>query len=199
MKLDLVHDIQNSYRKVLNCMSRPGVIENIKEESEKTDIDIRFYKQTLVLMFMLLDAQVSYKIISKREKEISLLVNQLTYAKEQSADEADFIFVLEDADNEMMEEAMRAAKIGNLIDPHKSASIIFETQKIDNNRQYVLKGPGIKNESYLSIDVKVNWLIERQNKITEYPLGIDIIFVDRFSNIVCMPRTTQIQKYEGVK
>ena len=65
MNLDLVHDTQKVYRKLLRCMSRPGVIENIKIQSEKIDFDISFYKSTLVNMYVLLDGEATFSIVSK--------------------------------------------------------------------------------------------------------------------------------------
>jgi alpha-D-ribose 1-methylphosphonate 5-triphosphate synthase subunit PhnH len=192
--LDLVHDIQNSYRKVLDCMSRPGLIRNIAEQSEKVNINICFLKSVLILMYMLLDAEVSFKIISHEEEDINKLVNQLTYAKCKSLEEADFIFVMEDADESMVEEAFRGAKLGDLIDPHKSATIVVEAEEISNNKDLVLTGPGIETENYMQVKVKGDWAREREKKNIEYPLGVDTILVDRNSNIICLPRTTQIKK-----
>lgn len=192
--LNLVHDIQSSYRKVLNCMSRPGTIENIAEESEKVDGNVNFSKSILILMYMLLDAEVSLKVVSHEEESITQLFNQLTYAKEKSVEEADFIFVMRDADEAMQEEAIKAAKIGNLIDPHASATIIVEVEEISNNKELILAGPGIEKENYVQVDVKGNWIKERSKKNIEYPLGIDMILVDKNFNIICLPRTTQIKK-----
>ncbi|MDP4090421.1 MAG: phosphonate C-P lyase system protein PhnH [Bacillota bacterium] len=192
MKLDLVHDIQKSYRKVLNCMSRPGLIENIQDCSEKIDMENAFYKATLVLMVMLLDAEVSFNIVSKKQKEITEFVNRLTYAKASGLEDADYIFIMSDAEPQAIEEAYRRAKPGDLIDPHKSATIIMEAGKISNDRELMLKGPGIQEASFVRVDSKGNWMEERRNKNTEYPLGIDLVFVDNHSNIICLPRTTQI-------
>ena len=55
MELDLIHDIQSTYRKVLNSMARPGIIENIKDEADKVNVDIDCYKSTFLIMLMLLD------------------------------------------------------------------------------------------------------------------------------------------------
>jgi alpha-D-ribose 1-methylphosphonate 5-triphosphate synthase subunit PhnH len=192
--LDLVHDIQTSYRKVLNCMSRPGSIENIAYQIEKVDINIDFSKSTLIMMYMLLDAEVSFKIVSPKEEKIGKLVNQLTYGKYKRLEEADFIFIMKDADQDMVEQAFKAAKIGDLIDPHKSATIVVEAEEINSNKELVLTGPGIKTENYIQVKVKGNWLGEREKKNIEYPLGIDMILLDEESNIMCLPRTTQIKK-----
>ncbi|WP_315065629.1 phosphonate C-P lyase system protein PhnH [uncultured Clostridium sp.] len=192
--LDLVHDIQTSYRKVLNCMSRPGSIENIAYQIEKVDINIDFSKSTLIMMYMLLDAEVSFKIVSHEEEKIGKLVNQLTYGKYTSLEEADFIFIMKDADEDMVEQAFKAAKIGDLIDPHKSATIVVEVEEINNNKELMLRGPGIKKENYIQVKVKGDWLGEREKKNIEYPLGIDMILLDEESNVMCLPRTTQIKK-----
>ena len=34
VKFDYVHDVQNGYRKVLNSMARPGVVENLNERHQ---------------------------------------------------------------------------------------------------------------------------------------------------------------------
>ena len=197
MNLDLVHDIQKTYRKVLNCMSRPGLIEDIEEHSCKVDIDIDFLKPTLVMMILLLDAEVSFKIFSEKEEEITKLVNQLTYAKAKSVDEADFIFILRDAAPCDIDLSFREAKQGSLIDPHKSATIILETEEVSNKKDLQLKGPGMKEENYCGIMAEGSWVEERSEKNAEYPMGVDTIFIDSNSNIMCIPRTTDIKMCES--
>ena len=196
MKLDLIHDIQQVYRKVLNAMARPGVIEDISEASQKIDLAWGVYKGTLALMHMLLDTEVSYKMISKEEKAITQLVNQLTYAKATTTEEADYIFILEDASKDQIEEALAKAKIGSLIDPHISATVLMESPVITNEEKLLLKGPGIEKEHYLEVQISGDWVDWREKKNKEYPLGIDMIFVDSKSHIACLPRTTQILKTE---
>ncbi|MGH4118197.1 phosphonate C-P lyase system protein PhnH [Clostridium sp.] len=194
MKLDLVHDIQSSYRKTLNCMARPGIIENIKEESEKIDIDVNFYKSTMVLMLMLLDGEVSYKIITDKEEEVINVVNQMTFSNSAGTKDADFIFILRDASPEVVEGAFRNAKTGDLVNPHKSAIIIFETDGLSNEQELALIGPGIEHTNYVKIQTKASWIQERDKINVEYPIGIDFIFTDSSSNIMCLPRTTQVSK-----
>lgn len=55
VKFDYVHDVQNGYRKVLNSMARPGVVENLNEEASNIDSEIEAYKSTVFMMLMLLD------------------------------------------------------------------------------------------------------------------------------------------------
>lgn len=192
MKIDMVHDIQTAYRKLLICMSRPGSIESIEEESEKIHIDIKFFNSTLVLMFMLLDSEVSFKIVSQDEDEISKFVRQLTYSKSKNIEEADFIFILENADKDMLEEVLIDAKAGDLINPHESATVIVETNRISDEKKFILKGPGIKDENHIDLQLDETWLEKLYKKNIEFPMGIDIIFTDKNSNITCLPRTTKV-------
>lgn len=193
MVLDMVNDIQKSYRKVLNCMSRPGMIQSICEESANVNItDIFFYKSTFVMMLMLLDAEVSFKIVSKKEEEITNFIEQLTYARAANTEEADYIFVLSDAEPDNLSRSFRDAKPGILIAPHKSATIIVEAEDISNKPELELRGPGIEEANYAELKVRGSWIPERIEKNLEYPLGVDVIFTGRASNIMCLPRTTQI-------
>lgn len=192
MKLNLVHDTQKAYRKLLNCMSRPGVIESIKEQSEKVDFDISFYKGTLINMYMLLDGEVTFNIVSNNTEEITRFVNQLTYAKATKLEEADFIFILNDAAENSLADAFKNAKIGTLIDPHKSATIIVEVEKLSTDEKYLLKGPGIEDLSQVNIITECLFIEERKSKNIEYPLGVDTVFIDREAQIMCLPRTTSI-------
>jgi len=192
MKLDLVHDTQMVYRKLLKCMSRPGYIESIESQSKKIDFDISFYTGTLVNMYMLLDGEVTFNIVSKNKDIITNFVNQLTYAKATTLEEADFIFILSDAPKNSLEEAFKRAKLGTLIDPHKSATIIVEVEKLSSEKKYLLKGSGIEDLCHVNIITNGLFVEERKNKNIEYPLGVDTIFIDREDQIMCLPRTTQI-------
>lgn len=192
MELDTVHDIQKTYRKILHCMSRPGTLENIMEESEKVDIHIDFLKPTLVIMLMLLDAEVSFKVISEKEAEVSSFISQLTYAEAKPLEEADFIFVLSDAGESGVKTAFRDSKIGDLINPHKSATLVIEAPELSNSSTFMLRGPGIEHASFAGFGLGEQWIAERKKKNIEYPLGVDAIFVDRQANVLCIPRTTQM-------
>ncbi|MCO1601640.1 phosphonate C-P lyase system protein PhnH [Desulfosporosinus nitroreducens] len=194
MKLDLVHDLQEAYRKTLDSMSRPGLISNIQDQASKVALEISNFNPPapLVMVLMLFDTEVKFKVCSKREAEIAELINQLTYAKATEIENADFILVLNDADPEEFEQVINSACPGDLHDPHKAATIIIEADSVSNDRDLTLIGPGIEIESFISVRTSHNWVDLRADKNSEYPLGIDLIFTDRNANILCLPRTTQI-------
>lgn len=193
--MDLVHDIQSVYRKVLNSMARPGVIE-ILEEQKKIDIEVSCNKGTFLVMLMLLDGEVSFNIVSEKSEEITSLISQMTYSKQKNLEEADYIFVLEDASERNLAEVYKLAKIGTLVDPHKSATIIAEVDYINNDDDLELSGPGIKDKKSLSISGNNKWIKERELKNKEYPLGVDAIYIDKEYKVVSLPRTTKIKRKE---
>lgn len=196
MKLDLVHDIQGTYRKVLNSMSRPGIIESIEDEAVKVDIDVDFYNSTFLTMLMLLDREVSFNVVSDNSENISRLISQIAYAKVKPIEEADYIFVIKDSCDERLEEICTKAKIGDLVNPNKSATIIAEFDYVDNNGSLEFTGPGIKEVNKVFISGNRSFIKARETKNQEFPLGIDIICLDKNGNVLCIPRTTKISQKE---
>ena len=100
--------------------------------------------------------------------------------------------MLSDAGECGVETAFRDSKIGDLFDPHKSATIVIEAPELSCSRQFMLRGPGIEQVSFADFGMGEKWVAEREKKNIEYPLGVDPIFVDRQANVLCVPRTTQI-------
>ena len=192
MKLNQIHDIQTAYRKVLYSMSRPGVICDISDEAANVDIETGCSAAIIVLVLMLLDTEVTFKVFSKRETEMSRLISQLTYAKSASVEQADFIICLEDREGFDLETAINESKAGNLMDPQKSATLLVEAKSISNTRDLIVKGPGIESETAVSVNINEMWVENLRLKNIEYPLGADVIFIDREHRILCLPRTTQI-------
>ncbi|MGO4494900.1 phosphonate C-P lyase system protein PhnH [Paenibacillus sp. 2RAB27] len=195
--LDKVHDIQTAYRHVIDVMSRPGTIADLSEEAGKLNQTLECLAATSILAHMLLDTEVTFKVVSERESKMAHLLSQLTYAKEAELEKADFIFILLDAAPGSLLQALEAAKIGDLQDPHRSATIIIETTSLLAQEIKVrMTGPGIQAETKIEIAMNEDWLDIRTQRNSEYPLGIDLIFVDDSHHIWALPRTTQIVKEE---
>ncbi len=194
MSLDLVHDVQAAYRQTVDSMARPGLIRNIHTQAEKVELRIGCFDSTLILILLFFDTEVKFKVCSKREDEIAKMINQLTYAKAEELESADFILVLHDAQPEDLEKALRTAYPGDLLNPHKAATIIVEVDSVSNDRDLILTGPGIEHESQIKVHTPNRWVDIRSEKNSEYPMGIDLIFIDRYDNILGLPRTTQIAK-----
>ncbi|WP_289142860.1 phosphonate C-P lyase system protein PhnH [uncultured Brevibacillus sp.] len=192
MSLDTVHDIQIAYRKLLNSMARPGVISNLEEQAKKLEIEVGCNPSTMVLALMLLDTEVTFHVVSQRAAQITKLLNQLTYAKVVEVEQAQYIFVLNDAGSVELEKALEMAKTGDLNNPHESATVIVEADVVSGDSGLLLKGPGIKTGSVVHVKRSGDWIGIREQKNAEFPTGIDLVFVDPNHQLVCLPRTTQI-------
>ncbi|MCD1158727.1 MULTISPECIES: phosphonate C-P lyase system protein PhnH [Peribacillus] len=197
MNLDVVHDIQTVYRKLVTATSRPGTLVVLDREARTLDVQMECLSSTILLARTVLDPEVSFKVISKAEEAVSRMINQLTYSKPVDLPEADFIFILHDASEEQMKEALNKAKVGNLLNPHESAMLILEVPDVTKGDSMILSGPGIQDESFLSLPNVSAWLAARNEKNMEFPLGIDMYFVDQQDRLIALPRTTQIRENGG--
>lgn len=192
MKFNLVHDIQSAYRKVVKAFSYPGEIVSLKEEANKINFKMNTYPVTQVLMYMLLDTDTTFHMVSK-DKTVAHMFEQLTYSVETELQKARYIFIHEDC-NACLAETIKEAYEGTLSDPHLAATIIVECNDISKAKMYQLKGCGIKDRAFVGLDIDEQWMDSRNLKNIEFPLGVDLMFIDKNANCVALPRTTQIER-----
>ena len=195
MNFNMVHDTQIVYRKILNCLARPGTKENITTESKGINLALPLSKNLMALAFTVLDSEVSFAVAGKEQPAMEKRIQQLTYAKKASIVQADYIFLTQEVSAAKVCEAITEAKKGTLLNPHASATLIIEVADLDagNNAERIfIKGPGIKGEKAIAVFGANNWLQAREIKNAEFPLGIDMFFLDTAGNILALPRTTRI-------
>lgn len=189
MAIDQIHDLQQVYRKLLHSMSRPGTISLIEKETGKVDVDFGCANALMLSAMVLLDAEVTFHVLSKNRQDLIEKISEYTSARYAPLQEADFIFVLQKDEESRILEAMAKCKIGNLIDPQQSATWIIETPILTNEGALLLTGPGIETEAHLSTGQSPQFWLARDSRIKEYPMGMDMIFADGSSQIACLPRT----------
>lgn len=196
MKLDIVHDLQSVYRKMVDSTSRPGLISDLSKEAALVEVEDQkgCPASLLLLALTLLDQEVTFKVFSAQAEAVSKTINQLTYSKPATTEQADYLLILQDAEKGSLEEAIRKAKSGTLKNPHDSALIIIETNSVTNGQIHLLKGPGIQTTEEVYLDIEEDWVQCRQNKNKEYPLGIDLMLIDQQHQLLSLPRTTQITR-----
>lgn len=183
-KFDFVHDTQKIFRKILSSMSQPGKIFNISDESSKFNDK---YSHLLGIGASLLDNEVSVFVEKTPSLEKQLL--ELTLVKKEDLPLADFIFITAPMNYECAKEIIFKAKKGSFKDPHESATIVILCENFSGNKNIVLKGPGIKGIKELMVNDYIKNIIKiKQEEITEYPCGIDIIFVSENGEILSIPR-----------
>jgi alpha-D-ribose 1-methylphosphonate 5-triphosphate synthase subunit PhnH len=196
MAIDLVHDTQEVFRTFLHCMSRPGTIKNIEEIGRPIGQHEYIQHSIFVSAITLLDAETSFHVVGEQAELIEEFLSSFTYSKVVDLQAADYIFIMKDAKKQMIKEVFKEAKRGTLTNPQKSATILIETDRLSNGNQLSLEGPGIAHTENAEIDDSEFWVTERAEAMKEYPLGVDIILIDRKSNVMCLPRTTIIHRCE---
>lgn len=193
MKTDMVFTMQEAFRKLLHAYSYPGEIVSFYEQGEQLPITSACMKASQVLMYMLLDADTNFHIITQ-DQELVQQFSQLTYCLPVALEEANFIFLMKD-EREQLYDILQHCCIGTLEDPHLGATLLIECDAISNEAELILKGPGIQHENYLHIaGLMSGWQDIREQSNREYPMGIDIICIDASGNCVVLPRTTQIER-----
>ena len=191
MQLDPVHDLQAVFRKILNVMSRPGTVLDLSREAGLLDLELPLNKGLMLVALALLDAETSFALSSGDSYLQSKAISQMTYAKTAVLGEADFIFVPSGAD---AAKAIAAAKSGTLVDPHLGATIVIEVPSVDEKGVLQLSGPGIESTARFGVGLDHGWLAARGAKNIEFPLGVDLIFVDERLHLCALPRTTLVRQ-----
>jgi len=192
MAIDQVHDLQDVYRKLLHSMSRPGTISSIQSATARADNTLPCYGATLLCAMTLLDAEVTYHILSDDQQNIIEKISEYTLAKYVPVAEADYIFVLQGTTESYISSAMADCKNGSLNDPQHSSTWIIESSHLATMHGVTLSGLGIKSNEQLEVGYTPLLWDARKERTKEYPLGIDIIFTDDEAQLVCVPRTTSV-------
>lgn len=196
MKFDIVHDIQQIYRNAIACFSMPGTILSLKAQCGRMDYTCEMNKAMLAIAIMLLDREVSFNIASE-EENIKNFLTQLTYSKYEEVG-GDYIFICKGEREEIILELIRKAKVGTLIDPHKSATLIIEVDTLTEGAVQELSGPGIEMTTIIRTSLREAIWELREEKNAEFPLGVDMILVDQEYKVVAIPRTTKV-RVEGAR
>jgi len=182
---DIMFDSQKVFRLILEAMSNPTRIVNIKEYADKLYGD---YPVFLAVAMTLLDNEVSFNTCENRY--LSDEIVSLTLSRREKIDSADFIFVCDEKD---IKKVIENAKCGTLADPHKSATVIIQN---DGDLVHRLKfsGPGINGRIEIqSTQIVKDAIILRDTQYYEYPQGIDLIFISSDCDLFAIPRLIRME------
>ncbi|MGL4762821.1 MAG: phosphonate C-P lyase system protein PhnH [Sarcina sp.] len=185
--IELVHFMQESYRRILDSMSRPAKVNKLDEI--KSPIDFNF--GSFIIMRVFLDTETKFHIVCDNKDLNSEKIAMITKASEGSIENSDFIFVGIDKQKELPFIIENARK-GTLVDPHLGATIICEVDEILLGKRFSVSGPGVNGDEIVSLPISEFWKSEREEAISDYPRGIDLIFVDKSGQIIAVPRTTKV-------
>lgn len=174
------------FRLLLQAMSRPGKIFEMPDAVGTT-----FVTSLLRLLDSIIDQQASCHLINDNP-ELENKIKKRTGAYFTNAQSADFILALTGSS----QRKTLVAKRGQTDFPNDGATILFGVERLEEgteNTGIKLTGPGIKEAIYPQIE---GWSDEELKQLqtvnVEFPLGIDSIFLDQRSRLMCIPRSTRL-------
>jgi len=188
---DPVLDTQKVFRRVLDCMARPGKIASLFEEFEEADAEW----PAISLALTLLDSEATYCVLGKLKAKLFSYAVQHAGSKAVSLKEADFVFV----DGAKIWAELRSVQRGDLYYPERGATLILSVRDLSEDAgpgaiTLILEGPGIKNRCFLAV-TGIAWenleLLKELN--SEFPMGVDTILVSDSGRISCLPRSVALQ------
>lgn len=181
------HTTQRAFRQILEAMTFPGKIIQL----EKGAVEMSpLISQTVLVCQTLLDSEVTFTILN--DSETSHSIHAYTGSHAVSVREADFIVIPQEATS--MIDQLNWAKTGDLRDPQKSATLVYEVESLTNGSPLELRGPGIKDKTVVHANLTTDFLEIRARLNAEYPLGVDAIFIDGEGYILALPRTTKVSE-----
>lgn len=186
---EFVLDTTRAYRQLVDAISFPGSVQELAPIAKKYALKAAPYPATLLLCRMLLDAEVKFSVVGVESKADEALLSKLTYGIVCDLPEADFI-VAKDSDWT----ALGIAKIGTLVDPHRSATVLAQVDSLTAGTPYRLRGPGIETEQIIRIQSDADWLTLFHDRNREFPLGVDFYFLDREDRLLVIPRAVSVEE-----
>jgi len=180
---DMVFDSQKVFRHIMDAMSNPGRVVDIKECADRLYGN---YRAFLTIAMTLLDNEVSFHACG--DDSLTDDIASLTLARWERVESADFIFIRE---LEHMEYVIDNAKYGTLADPHKGATVIIHDDS-EPVCSLKLSGPGINGQTeFFTSQIVKDAIKKRDAQFYEYPQGIDFLFVEGNGRLFAVPRLTR--------
>ncbi|MBN2547311.1 MAG: phosphonate C-P lyase system protein PhnH [Spirochaetes bacterium] len=191
---DIVHDSQKVFSIILKAFSFPGRIFKIPEIDFLCDYELQKY--IAVFGLTLLDFETTFHVIDDSTDSLfKKYIIKNSQAEYSGLSDADFIFVI----NTYLSDSINNIKKGSLIDPSKSAVLVYLLENIadtSKGSEYTVKlsGPGIKEKKYLHLNNFKECEIKKWISVNkEFPLGVDIVLISKNGEIAAIPRSIKIE------
>lgn len=169
---------QRHFRLLLDVMSRPGRCQALQAIPEEGPV-------ALAVLAGLLDAQVSLADPHGLLREHDWPMLQ---AQAAAPEQADFILCDAASAPDFM------PKLGSLPNPDQSATLILVVTALGRgDTRLKLTGPGIADIETLLLDgLAAEWIDLRNEWVSAFPLGVDMILLDD-RQVAALPRTTRVE------
>ncbi|MGD8910591.1 MAG: phosphonate C-P lyase system protein PhnH [Chromatiales bacterium] len=169
---------QQNYRVLLEAMSRPGSRQALHGVTESSGA-------TLAVLATLLDGSVS---LSDLQGLLSEADRTLLQSVQADPEQADYLLCCGH------QAPTFEPKLGSLPSPECSATLVVEVTSLNGGELHLnLSGPGIRERRECAVaGLDPDWLARRQSWVCGFPLGVDLILVDR-EQVMALPRTTRVE------
>jgi alpha-D-ribose 1-methylphosphonate 5-triphosphate synthase subunit PhnH len=187
-----IETTQKLYRSTLNAFSHPGKV--FEYVADLSDFPFKAAMSFLAFSQLLLDSHVSACFHGFEYSDVQL-VQQLTGVRISSASESDMLFLNGSDSFEYLSQAKR----GTFIDPHLGATVVvfspesFRIQtEVEGERSMCrLEGPGIPSSGTM-LPINSEILRLRNERCSEFPLGIELVLINEGNMFTVIPRSTRI-------
>jgi len=173
-------------------------LRDIKNESSRIDPELGLDKGLAALALTLVDGEVAFSWIATdsepASRKDSETVAKLCSSEAVDATAADFVFAASGIGSVV--EAFLKAKEGDLVDPDRGATVIALADALMAGGPLVARGPGIKDAARFTVEFgdgrSEDWMDARAGRNVEFPLGVDLILVDRSGRLMAFPRSVKL-------
>ena len=129
----------------------------------------------------------------EKNPRLSSELHNLTLCREADLDQADYVFLSSEMNYGSMEQILKNVKHGTYADPQESATIFLLCSETEGEEEMTLRGPGVDGERKMRVYPYIRKVIRLRNDLEiEYPLGVDLVFVDGGGNMIGIPRLVKI-------
>jgi alpha-D-ribose 1-methylphosphonate 5-triphosphate synthase subunit PhnH len=182
---DIIHD-HTTFRVLMRAMSSPGRVCQLPHHREV------FEQRGLlaVVLRCLMDHEVTYFVSDDKSDGLSHEIFRYTGSNRADIDTADFLIFLEGTSRG----ALTGAKRGTPEYPDGGATVVYLVEKLgEMGGEVEMHGPGINGtvRPLISGLAKSEFGLLREAN-AEFPLGLDVLFLDTDGRIMCIPRSTRI-------
>jgi alpha-D-ribose 1-methylphosphonate 5-triphosphate synthase subunit PhnH len=202
------------FRRLLNAMSRPGTVETIPLPDALAGIPegddlvgflsvneggYLYNRFALGALATLLDRETTFALGGaggwiERETSLSRWLERFGGARMKAPSEADFILCLDGQSGALLNEL----RLGTEAAPEDGATAFIcvsamEGEPMRGGSVLDLQGPGIRETASITVwglpEVAQEAIVATRRT---YPLGVDVILIDRQGRCACLPRSTRV-------
>jgi len=172
---DIEQNNRENFRYLLDTFSMPGTVKTINK---------LFDSYTLAIASVLLYSEVSYL---NNTKEDFSVIDAITNSKIDTIKNTDYLFC------DSLTGILNVVKKGTHLNPDYSCTIIYICDSFDGET-ITLKGPGIDVQKNTNYPVNKKFIEEFNNNNISYPLGNEIVFLNKNNGqIKSLCRTTKLE------